>query len=162
MAESTVHRISDDLDATVSGGLPPPRMRLWRSVVAGTIVAAMIFSGFGLTDDAWPFAPFRMFSHANRLDGVAHSIGFAGTTAAGDDIRLDALDFGLRRAEVEGQRPRVLANPGMLADLAETWNAAHAGDNELVRLEMLEIGRRIEDGRPTEHYDETLMVWEAP
>ncbi len=150
----------DDI-SDVTAGVPTLRARRWRTLAAVGIVGMVIVGSLFLSDHAWPFAPFRMFAHANKLDGLVYAVGFRAETADGDEIRLDGLDFGLRRAEVEGNLPDMLDDPAMLAVLAETYNERHPND-PIVRLEMIHHGRVIEGGYPTESYKKTLQVWEAP
>ncbi len=119
----------------------------------------MLVGNFALSDDAFPFAPFRMFSHANTPDGYARSAAFRAVTAGGDEIGLDAEDFGLRRAEIEGQLPAIRADHRYLEALADTYNDRSAGDADIVRLELVEVGRRIENYLPTDYDEVSIQMW---
>lgn len=133
----------------------------WRSLVAVLLVAMTAIGAAGLTDDAWPFAPFRMFAHAVKPDGRVTKVEFLGTTRSGDEIRLDALAFGLRRAEVEGQQGRGgRLTDEQMAELVATYNRAHPSD-PLVELELRKLGKDLVDGEPVSSFTETVQVWPA-
>ena len=133
----------------------------WRSLLAVVLVAMTAIGAAGLTDDAWPFAPFRMFAHAVKPDGRVTKVDFVGTTASGAQRRLDALAFGLRRAEVEGQQGRGgRLTDQQMADLVATYNQAHPSD-PLVALEFRRLGKDLVDGEPVSSFTETVQRWPA-
>ena len=133
----------------------------WRSALAVSLVAMTVIGSVAFTDDAWPFAPFRMFSVAVRPNGSVVKVDFLGTTGSGRTLRLDAADFGLRRAEVEGQQgDRGRLTDGQLAALAAGYNRAHPGD-PLVELRFRRLGRRLVDGEPGEAFVRVLQTWQA-
>jgi hypothetical protein len=133
----------------------------WRSVLAVALVVLTTLGSAGWTDDAWPFAPFRMFSRAVKPDGRVTKVDFVGTTESGDEVRLDALAFGLRRAEVEGQQGRVgRLTDEQMAALVETYNEDHP-DDPLVALEFRRLGQDLVDGEPVSSFTETIQTWPA-
>jgi hypothetical protein len=133
----------------------------WRSLVAVVLVGMTAIGAAGLTDDAWPFAPFRMFAHAVKPDGRVTKVEFVGTTRSGDEIRLDALEFGLRRAEVEGQQGRGgRLSDEQMADLVAAYDDAHPSD-PLESLEFRKLGKDLVDGKPVSSFTETIQVWPA-
>ncbi|UDY37749.1 hypothetical protein [Dermatobacter hominis] len=147
------------LDAAIAAGRVPGAA--WRSLVAVVLVAMTAIGAAGLTDDAWPFAPFRMFAHAVKPDGRVTKVDFVGTTASGEELRLDALAFGLRRAEVEGQQgPGGRLTHEQMADLVATYNAANPSD-PLVALEFRRLGKDLVDGEPVSSFTETIQEWPA-
>ena len=131
----------------------------WRSLVAVLLVGMTTVGAAGLTDDAWPFAPFRMFAHAVQPTGNVTKVEFVGTTESGRTMRMDALEFGLRRAEVEGQQGRGgrLTNAQMAGLVAE-WNRRHRSD-PLVSLEFRKLGKTLVDGRPVSSFTRTIQTW---
>ena len=142
--------------------LPAPSARRWRSIVAVALVAATAIGSLWGSDDGWPFAPFRMYATATRLDGTVSKAGFVGVTADGDEFLIPAGWLGLRPAEVEGQLLETRGLPQWkMADLAEAWNDSHPADRQLVRLELHLKGRRLEDGVPVERSNRITAVWVA-
>jgi hypothetical protein len=151
-------------DETVGPAADPGRIpgTGWRSLVAVVLVAMTAVGAAGLTDDAWPFAPFRMFAHAVKPDGRVTKVEFVGTTESGDELRLDALAFGLRRAEVEGQQGRGgRLTDEQMAELLATFNEAHPSE-PLVSLEFRKLGQDLVDGEPVSSFTETIQVWPEP
>jgi len=148
---------SDDQIAEVARGA-----RVWRSVAAVAVIGLTIFGSLFGSDDLWPFAPFRMYATATRLDGQVLKAEFAGQLADGTEFRMPAGWFGLRPAEVEGQREPGGGLPEpLLADLADYWNTQHP-DEVIVQLELRLVGSRLEDGEPVEEISRTVDVWIAP
>ena len=131
----------------------------WRSVLAVVLIAMTVVGSVAFTDDAWPFAPFRMFSVAVKPNGRVVKVDFLGTTRSGRDLRLDAAAFGLRRAEVEGQQGRGgrLTDAQMAALVAE-WNRTHRSD-PLVTLQFRRLGRRLTDGMPGASFVKVIQTW---
>lgn len=131
----------------------------WRSALAVALVALTMVGAVGLTDDDWPFAPFRMFAHAVAPTGRVTKVDFTGLTRSGREVRLDASAFGLRRAEVEGQQsPSGRLTAAQMASLAETWNRTHRSD-PLVELHLRKIGRNLVDGRPVSSFARVVQTW---
>ena len=62
-------------------------------------------------DDHFPFGPFRMYATRQRLDGTTSWYQLEATTVDGQRIFLPGAAYGLRRAELEGQIPRFVAEP---------------------------------------------------
>lgn len=129
--------------------------------MAVLLVALTVIGATALTDDDWPFAPFRMFSHAVQPTGRVTKVDFTGVTESGRTLRLDASAFGLRRAEVEGQQsPSGHLTREQMASLAAVWNAAHRSD-PLVELRLRKSGRMLVDGRPESSYQRIIQTWTA-
>ncbi|MBS1836813.1 MAG: hypothetical protein JST64_03855 [Actinobacteria bacterium] len=133
----------------------------WRSAVAVVLVVLTVVGATVLTDDDWPFAPFRMFSHPVKPTGRVTKVDFTGVTESGRELRLDASAFGLRRAEVEGQQsPSGRLTAEQMASLAAVWNKAHPSD-PLVELRLRRTGRMLVDGRPEASYTKVVQTWTA-
>ena len=133
----------------------------WRSLVAVLLVGMTTVGAAGLTDDAWPFAPFRMFAHPVKSTGRVAKVDFTALTASGRELRLDAEAFGLRRAEVEGQKSLSGKLTGaQMAALAAVWNDSHPSD-PLVELRLRKIGRNLIDGHPVSYFSRVVQTWTA-
>jgi hypothetical protein len=153
--------VSPTRTADVATDEVPARAMLVRSLAAAVIVVLVVLGSLLATDDVWPFSPFRMFSAAVKVNGVVTGTSFVGKTTDGRSLRLDALDFGLRRAEVEGNLVHERMDERHLAALAAVWNERHP-HQRLVRLEQHQVGEDLRDGRPVRSVDRTVTVWEAP
>lgn len=154
VASAAGHEGPEATPASVSFG------RAWRNVLTIGLLVSVIMGTFAWTDDAWPFAPFRMFAAATKPTGRVVRVTFQADLAGGTRTELDALDFGLRRAEVEGQLDTVSADPDKLGDLARSYNSRVSDPGEQIeRLEMVLVGSRIVDGVPTEPIVEVVGEW---
>jgi hypothetical protein len=138
------------------------RGRTWRMVLAAAVIVPAFLGQIIGTDDAWPFAPFRMFAAPTpRTSSIVYP-QFAGTRADGTVVHLYPDDFGVRRAEVEPNiGPGYVLPAALLADLATSYNERHPG-KELVRLDLHRVGQRLVDGRPGAKVDQLVQTWEAP
>ena len=131
----------------------------WRSALAVLLIGMTVIGSIAFTDDAWPFAPFRMFSVAVKPNGRIVKVDFVGTTGSGRSLHLDASAFGLRRAEVEGQQGTGgRLTSAQLAALAHEWNRAHPSD-PLVRLQFRRLGRTLRGGKPGRSFERILQTW---
>lgn len=148
-----VDAVSDDAVPAAGPG------RTWRSVLAVVLVGLTVLGSTALTDDSWPFAPFRMFARAVKPDGRVVKVDFVVRTESGRVLRLDASEWGLRRAEVEGQQ----GAGGRLTEeqieaLVDDYDRRHP-DDPIEVLEFRRRGRVLEDGQPTATIDELIQAW---
>jgi len=133
--------------------------RAWRSLLAVLLVGGTV-GGLFVTDDAWPFAPFRMFTTAPGPETRIRAVRFDAVTVTGEKIRLKADHFGLRRAEIEGQLNRQKdLDPARMRALFDNYNARHHGDERIERLTLVLAGWRLEDGRPKQRISERKSSW---
>lgn len=135
-----------------------PRARTVRLVLAG-LVLAMLATGtvFG-QDDAFPFGPFRMYSTRAEPDAPVLSTRVVGYTAAEVEVTLSGGEVGLRRAEFEGQVPRLIAEPELLGLLADIYATNHPGAEPLVAVGIITREYELRDGQRTGRYDDDVRV----
>ena len=140
-----------------------------RTGVAGRVVAtvaglALLFAGtFWGSDDDFPFAPFRMYAGVNPPDDDAPDPRVEGTLATGAATPLGQVETGIRRAEVEAKQERYVADPALLAEIAEAYARRHPDAPPVVEVRLVMRWHEIRDSRPTgNHRDEVLAVWRAP
>ncbi|MFI7608612.1 hypothetical protein ACIBTV_26150 [Micromonospora sp. NPDC049366] len=122
-------------------------------LLAGTVVG---------TDDDFPFGPFRMYSTSNPPNAPAPDTRVEGVDATGAVVSLDQDATGIRRAEIEGQQSRYVADPPRLAEVADAYTERHPDAPDLVEVRIVIRWHGIQGGRPTGRYtDETVVRWEA-
>ena len=109
-------------------------------------------------DDHFPFGPFRMYARATKTTGRITWPRLEGRDAAGRMHHVTAGDVGLRRAELEGQLPRLRQDPELLGALADGWASRHPGRPELVELRLLARSQPIVDSTPVGEPVERLVV----
>ena len=122
--------------------------RAW-PYLAGSLllVLAMVGTSFWGTDDAFPLAPYRMFSYGNKQDGVVRSLRLEASLETGEQVRIPTDRIGLRRAEVEGQTPFNRRVPDhKMAALAGAYNERH--DVDVVHLQVVQRSVRLRGGEP--------------
>jgi hypothetical protein len=132
--------------------------------VAVTLLgAALLLAGTLLGgDDDFPFGPFRMFSTTDQLDAPVADTRVEGVAADGTPIELTEHGTGIRRAEIEGQLDRFVADPALLGTVAQAYAARHPGAPPLVRIAIVIRWHELRHGRPTGAFrDEPKVVWYA-
>ena len=97
-----------------------PTGRRVRLAATAVVLALLLGGTLWGNDSEFPFGPFRMYSTRADPDRPVVSTGVVGVTADGDEVRLSGGAVGPRRAEFEGQLPRMQEEPELLGLLAET------------------------------------------
>lgn len=134
-----------------------------RGIFTGAVLIALLSGAAWGYDDNFPFGPFRMFSYANKLDGRVTSAKVEGTTISGEIITIGAEELGLRRAEIEGQIHRFVADPNLLHHFVETYEELNQDAEKLRSIRLFYEIDRLVDGRNVgEKEQETLAEWERP
>ncbi len=128
--------------------------------LASLFVLAAIFAGSAWgSDDHFPFGPFKMYTTARKLSGTVNVPKLEIVTADGEETYMPFDRFGLRRAEVEGQIPRIVEDPSLLAYLVEAHEHYYPDAPRLVEVRLVNFYYQLEDGRPVGEYEETLASW---
>ena len=127
---------------------------------ATLMAAALLLAGavWG-DDDHFPFGPFRMYSTANKPSGTVKVVRFEGVTEQGKTITISTASFGLRPAEVDGQRARFRADPGLLRHLVTAYEKFNPDEPLLVELRLLSGEHQLRNWRPVSYREETLAEW---
>jgi hypothetical protein len=136
------------------------RERTWRlSAVAVVLVLLLTGTLFG-DDDEFPFGPFRMYSTTNRLDGRVTATRVEATTVHGDEVRFGAAQYGMRRAELEGQVPRIEREPELLGVLAATYRDLNPGTPEFSEVRVVRDVWKLENGQASgSSTEEVVVTW---
>ena len=131
--------------------------RIAASMAAVVLLCIGTFWG---DDDNFPFGPFRMYSTKQRLDGEVRATEVYGLTRSGEWVGLPFDDFGLRRADIEGQLGKLAQPPEeILVDMAVAYERFGRGDHEIVALRLVERTYNVEDGVPVGEEVEVLGTW---
>jgi hypothetical protein len=148
-----------------AGPLPPPAVlrlsaagRAWRLAVSAIVLALVLAGTLWGSDAAFPVGPFRMYSTRADPDAPVVSTRVVGLTATGTEVRLSGGEVGLRRAEFEGQLPRLEADPSLLALLGESYARSHPQAPELVSVAVVQRRYELVDGRSTGRYRDSVLV----
>ena len=130
-------------------------------LVATVVGAALLLAGTLVgTDDDFPFGPFRMYATTDKLDSPVADTRVEARDASGAHLVLSEQDTGIRRAEIEGQLPRFVADPARLATVAIAYAQRHPDARPLAEVSVVIRWHELHGGRPTGGYhDETKVTW---
>jgi hypothetical protein len=123
--------------------------RAARNVTAAVLVAGLVAGTVvWQTDDTWPFAQMRMFPGGSE-SSIAITV-IKADLADGRTKEMNPFAFHLKRADIEGQMDRIRANPRMLQDLIDAYNAHTPAYRRIERLVLVrrEAARGVEPGDP--------------
>jgi hypothetical protein len=136
------------------------RARRARLAIAVILFGLLLAGTAWGQDDHFPFGPFRMYATRQRLDGTTSWYRLEATTVDGQRIFLPGAAYGLRRAELEGQIPRFLADPELLGDLASAYEVRRPDGPELVEVHLVKWRQRLARGQPSgDPTSETVASW---
>ena len=127
------------------------------AVTAAVLVVIAIGSAWG-SDADFPFGPWKMYSTRADPDQPVVSTRVVGLTAAGDEVKLSGGEVGLRRAEFEGQLPRIESDPELLGLLAESYADAHPDAPELESVAVIQRNYELDAGVRTGEYTDRVIV----
>jgi hypothetical protein len=128
-------------------------------LAATAVVLALLLGGTVWGNDSeFPFGPFRMYSTRADPDRPVVSTRVVGVTADGDEVPLSGGEVGLRRAEFEGQLPRLVEEPELLGLLAGSYAEGHPDAEPLVAVRVVQRRHALDDGRRTGEVTESVLV----
>ena len=137
--------------------LPRPGRTVRLAIAAAVLLLMAVGSAWG-TDAAFPFGPWKMYSTRADPDQPVVSTRVVGLTADGTEVRLSGGQVGLRRAEFEGQEPRIREHPELLGLLASAYAKAHPDAPQLVSVEVVQRWFPLHDGHATGSWYDKVVV----
>lgn len=136
----------------------PARARVVRLVIAFAILALTLAGTVFGNDYAFPFGPPRMYASRADPDSPVSSTRVVGLDDDGEEVLLSGGEVGLRRAEFEGQLPRLIDHPGLLALLALNYEADHPDEDPLVAVAIIVRRYELDDGVSTGVFVEDVLL----
>ena len=134
-----------------------------RTAVTVAVAALVLVGTFVGTDDDFPFGPFRMYSTRDDPDGTVVSTRVEAVDTGGTLRVVDERSTGLKRAEVEGQVERFVADPDLLGALSRAHDRLRPTEPSFVEVRVVERVFELEDSRPTGQERERVVVtWRRP
>jgi len=134
------------------------RQRTARVATALGVLVALATGTFWGDDEHFPFGPFRMYSVRNDPNGRISVTKVDGTSAEGRRVRVPLDNFGLRRAELDGQLWRFSDDSRLAGILAETYEKMGSRP-PLTELWIYRVYYQLEEGRPVASFTRTLGAW---
>ncbi len=138
-----------------------PAARRVRLLAALAVLLALLAGTFWGNDDHFPFGPFRMYSIANKPDGIITETILWATTERGERVQLGFGSFGLRRAEVEGQLARFEEDPSLLEHLATAYQRVSSEEVALEEIRLVQIEHHLRGGREVRTESVVLAHWRS-
>jgi len=137
--------------------------RLIRLIVAAAILALTLAGTVVSDDEGFPFGPPRMYATRADPNAPVSSTRVVGLTDDGAEVPLSGGEVGLRRAEFEGQVPRLVDNPELLGLLALTYADNHPEAQPLRAVAIIVRRYELDDGVRTGSYvDDVLVTYPVP
>lgn len=101
------------------------------------------------------------FAFRASPDGDIRSTYVEARTTSGDVVQvpLNARGTGIARAEIEGQLPRLIADPALLEDVAVAWHRLHPNEPRYTHLWLKQAVYPLRGGRPQPSHTDTLAQW---
>lgn len=132
----------------------------WRLVVSVAVVATVAAGTFVGNDVWWPFAPMSQYAFSVKNDGVINSLTIGALTVDGKEVRvpLSKEKIGFERAEIEGQAPRIINNPGLLQDIAVLHRRRLGHEPAYLTIWLVNTQRDLGTGSTTV---KTLASWDV-
>ncbi|MFE3449488.1 hypothetical protein ACFXJ8_11185 [Nonomuraea sp. NPDC059194] len=142
------------------GGLTK-RAKAWRLGTAGAVLAALGYGTVLGDDDLFPFGPMVQYAFSIPPDGEIKSLHLQAETVAGTrvEIPIEPYYVGIRRAELEGQLTRYLAEPELLQSLADAHARIRPADPRLTKLIVVTRVITLRDRRPAWTKDVERVSW---
>lgn len=126
------------------------------------VVAVLLLIGSLVgQDDNFPFGPFRMYSTKQGIDGRIRILEVWGLREPGGAERLVMEeDFGLRRADLEGQLGKLEVPPTLVLErLADSYKTLHEGEFPFDGLAFRQRVVFLEDGVPAGEQRRGIATW---
>jgi hypothetical protein len=127
------------------------------------VVALLLYGTLYGQDDLFPFGPFRMYSTADKLDNPVADTRFEGVQADGTVVALNQDNTGIRRAEIEGQLPKIREHPDLLRSVDQAYVERNPSAPKLTLIRVIVRWHALHNGKQTGEYtDETAATWSVP
>jgi len=123
------------------------------------VVAALVLAGTLVGhDDDFPFGPFRMYATRDDPDGQVVATRVEAVDTGGTLRVVDERSTGLKRAEVEGQVGRFVAEPALLGALSLAHDRLRPQERSYAEVRVVEVSYQLRDSRPTGQQRERVVV----
>lgn len=134
-----------------------------RMAIVAVIFVLLGWGSWKADDDAFPVGPFVMFAFTTPPNGEVRSAAVEAVDVAGRRVPvvLEPEDVGLRRAEMEGQIPRVVAHPELLGALASAHRRLRPEQPAWRQVDLVEHRVQLDHGRATSESTVVLASWRS-
>jgi len=137
------------------------RGRAWRAGLVVLLTVGYVSGSLVGDDHWWPLGPWRMFS-TSTSPNASVTVSALQVQVAGDpawrDTSLSPPNVGLNRAEVEGRQDQILADPAMLATLADAHARLSPDDDPWTGVRLVRRSTVLADRAPTGETRERVVA----
>jgi hypothetical protein len=160
-----VHTVDPVLETTGTDGGAPGRLgrraRALRLAVVVAVLGLLAWGSWKADDDAFPVGPFVMFAFTTPPDGEVRSAAVEAVDVQGhrSPVVLEPGEVGLRRAEMEGQIPRVVAHPQLLGALADAHARLRPSAPDWQQVDLVEHRVQLRNGHAVGETTVVLATW---
>lgn len=125
------------------------------------VIGLLAWGSWRADDDAFPVGPFVMFAFTTPPNGEVRSAAVEAVDTSGrrSPVVLEPREVGLRRAEMEGQIPRVVQHPQLLGALASAHARLRPDARPWEQVDLVEHRVQLRDGRATKESTVVLASW---
>lgn len=145
------------MDAT--NGLSATGRRVRVAATAAVLAATLAGTFWGLNDH-FPFGPMGMYSTRTDPNGTVGEVRVEGVSADGRATSIPYSQFGLRRAEIEGQVYRFIDDPSLLRHLYAALERSESAE-DFVALRLVKRDYRLRNARAVSFEDRVLATWSS-
>lgn len=134
-----------------------------RLAAVSTGLGILLYGTVWGTDDMFPFGPLVQFAFSVDPNGEIRSTFIEADTDGGELVRvpLSLEGVGIKRAEIEGQLTKIVADPSLLQAVANAQQARNPQQPQYERLYLRQKVTELVDGAPDDVWVETLAVWDV-
>ncbi len=135
-------------------------VRIGVTLAVGALLLVGTVAG---VDDDFPFGPMRQFSTRADPDGQARSTRVEAVDSTGRVLVVPDSATGLRRAEIEGQADRFVADPSLLAQVSRAHDRLHPDEPSYRTVRVVVALTQLRDSRPVGAATDTVIAaWTHP
>lgn len=136
------------------------RGRATRVIITFLASGLLIAGTFWGEDDHFPFGPFKMYASAADPNAPTIDTRLEAVDASGDTVLLTERNTGIRRAEIEGQIDRFVAEPELLRVATDAYDRRNPQAPPVREVRIVERWHQVRDFQPTgEWEDEVVVTW---
>ncbi|MDP8987285.1 MAG: hypothetical protein M3N11_02940 [Actinomycetota bacterium] len=146
-----------------SSGVLATSGRVVRLVVTVVVSGLLLAGTFAGSDDHFPFGPFSMYSSAHDPDAAVLSDSVEAVLDDGRVVAVSDGDTGMRRAEIEGQLPRLVEEPRLLEALAVAHERRRPDAPRYAAVRVVRRSYQLREGEPIgPATEEVVAEWVRP
>jgi hypothetical protein len=127
------------------------------------VIGVMTWTTVYGTDDDFPLGPMVQYAFRTDPNGVIDDNYVEADTTAGVRIRVPLSNegVGMKRAQLEGQLLKIMADPSLLQQLAEAQKRLHPADPHYTKVYVMQDRKQLRDGRKVGTTTTVLAQWEV-